>query len=279
MTNFFSRQTTKRFATFSLFALLIGTCINCHGQAVKAVAAPEAKLAQEMPTMINGSVIIEPVFSGPERDIIVSVIEEWELASNGGIHLTISDNPNREYHEMITIRQIRANEAAKKTALASGKPAALDEEGDAEPDDGEDGVTSHEDFWNTSHGCTNQLVILRTTSRNPKIMKMEIDSGMTAGENSTGFMGYTNPNCGLKYIMLVVDRLNSTKSFHDVIIHELGHAFGLRHTFNKWGGVMYAENEQAPCVTKQDMDNFCARWKCNSKLATPGVCPGSKTDK
>lgn len=65
-------------------------------------------------------------------------------------------------------------------------------------------------------------------------------------------------------VFLVVDRLGDARDFYEVILHELGHALGLRHVTDN-DAVMFAQHQTpgASCLHKADMEEFCRAQFCS----------------
>lgn len=71
---------------------------------------------------------------------------------------------------------------------------------------------------------------------------------------------------------LVVDRLSDENMCKQVVVHELGHAFGVPH-INYWPAIMYpsADIRRGTCLKKADLLAFCYLNDCGSVKMNP--CP------
>ena len=213
--------------------------------------------------------------------LIIKALKEWETTTNGAIKLNVSDDPVAEYKELQihrrheAIKKQKENQSLKSPSVKRDKKQADNSEQEqteetVEYDDGDDGVALQQsDFWNVQKGCSDKLTILRVTSEHPMI---------NGSEGINHYMGLSHPFYKFKWVMLVVDRLQTVRAFEETIVHELGHSFGLKHSFVKKSGVMYVNLEQTLCVTKYDTDHFAVRWKLDALKLTPHECSYVKHD-
>jgi hypothetical protein len=106
----------------------------------------------------------------------------------------------------------------------------------------------------------NDIIILNTSPDNPHIMMLD--------ENNKFFTyGYYDPNSPIPAIYLVSDRLTD-ENYVVVVMHELGHALGLKHNddINGIGTLMYPNIILAASkITSYDLMKFCKLYHCNVK--------------
>jgi hypothetical protein len=209
----------------------------------------ESKMANREPAVLRGTLLIDPDFSADERAAIEAGLNMWLKALNGSLDVDVADETMGALREAVYEMRLATHERIEK-----GLP----------PD--EDGM-ARGPFWSRENGCVPKLLIIRTTSVSEDVMELEGGSG---GK----LLGLANPNCVRKFILIVADRMSSSAMLTRVTAHELGHMWGLWHNFKHGVSIMYPYEgvNTAPCITKADTADFCARWKCDARKMTPKSC-------
>lgn len=73
--------------------------------------------------------------------------------------------------------------------------------------------------------------------------------------------GLYKPHVDQSEILLVGDRLVDERVCRSVVMHEIGHALGMRHSDDP-GSLMYGGDSMVSTITKQDLVDFCAANRC-----------------
>ncbi len=268
----------SRFLTkASLFVLvpvaLISTCNGCHPSAVKAKVQSVAHIAPTPPPdpIITSRVLIDPDFSGPERELVLKGIRMWTDPLSDVLKVEISGDPNREafearIHQKMVLQQERAQSNIPE-------PEGEDEEDTwVDPHSKWDPFDPRAPFWDQAQGCDNHVMIFRHTSTDNivKYIEHKIDP---SGHGT--LYGHTENSCHSKAIIIVADRLKTSEQFAEVLAHEFGHVLGLRHDFEANASIMHPDDKSTHCVTRRDADAFCARWNCpksHVRMVQPKSC-------
>lgn len=128
------------------------------------------------------------------------------------------------------------------------------------------------------HAATNGGVILdvmrmpTTTLQNDAVIVVVLSPDFpnivyldTADPNGI-HLGYFYGTSGIPYIGIVPSRI-SEKDFKTVLLHEMGHALGLRHNegIEGIGTLMYRDiSIGADYVTDKDLKSFCKLYHCDA---------------
>lgn len=72
-------------------------------------------------------------------------------------------------------------------------------------------------------------------------------------------------------VYLVVDRLDTDRSFNSVSKHEIGHSLGIGHTTDTKGLMFsgYIDGLTPECMIKSDLDAFCGVQRCEGFKIKP----------
>jgi hypothetical protein len=105
----------------------------------------------------------------------------------------------------------------------------------------------------------NVIIVFSVSPYFPEILSLDKESSKT-------HLGYYDSHGDTPYIVLVSERL-TPDNYKSVILHELGHALGLKHNNGDegMGTLMYPDIELgSKSITNTDLDNFCKLYGCNS---------------
>jgi len=106
----------------------------------------------------------------------------------------------------------------------------------------------------------NTLFIEKTNSYNPII----VEENDKKQDHSFNVVGYYQRNLNKKdYILIVDDLIGNDELFFGVVLHELGHSYGLVHSLDP-NAIMYPTLTHNLILTKQDLENFCDAYKCDA---------------
>lgn len=107
------------------------------------------------------------------------------------------------------------------------------------------------------------IIVCLVSSDFPEIIELDVE------DPSASHMAYYYKYGTLPYIGIVSERI-SEKDYRPVILHELGHALGLKHNegIDGIGTLMYPNIDLgATTITDTDLKNFCKLYDCDaSKL-------------
>lgn len=102
----------------------------------------------------------------------------------------------------------------------------------------------------------NAIVVINVSPEYPDIMIL--DNGK--GPNTLGYCNSTANT--IQFIELVDDRLDEHNSTA-VVMHELGHALGLKHTKEEGSLMFPIIDEGSHHITSKDMKQFCQLYHCD----------------
>lgn len=114
-------------------------------------------------------------------------------------------------------------------------------------DDG--GLTQHEFETLRDFGT-----IYRVTSDEPAVQNITAESGSSV-----------NGSCRGNSILLIIDRITSERVFRHVMLHELGHFYGIHHQPD--GLMASSVNSLYDCVDQRTLDEFCDMYDCGPAAA------------
>ncbi len=250
-------RTLSKASLLLLFPVtLVSTCSSCHPTKT-AESLGKAQQAAQVEPIIKGRVLIDPEFSGPERELILRGIRMWTNPLSDVLKMEVSDNPGREAFE--NDMQQRMNLTQERAASGLPEPKEDEEDTWVDPHSKWNSFDPRAPFWSMSEGCSSAVLILRFTSDSPVVKAVE---KAVSGNGHGVLYGHTNNSCHRKAIMLVADRLKTADEFTEVFAHEFGHVLGLRHDFESDVSIMHPEDKSTRCVTRRDVSSFCARWNC-----------------
>jgi hypothetical protein len=112
-------------------------------------------------------------------------------------------------------------------------------------------------------GCPKIFLLAKASSESEIVQQLEAgDPGPHEKQAA-----HTLVSCKLSMTVVVWDRIDSGEQFTQVVKHELGHHFGLKHY--KTGLMAENPDEQEDCVTKADLVEFCKIESCDPKYLNP----------
>lgn len=117
---------------------------------------------------------------------------------------------------------------------------------------------------NNSYNKNIRHLIISKASKHDKVI-LDIEEGI--GYKIDGYL-WTKLGSNIQIAYIIRDRINWDLLFRLVVLHEVGHSFGLRHSH----GISIMDSSQmvrAGCLTKQDLRQFCNIWDCDAEVLTP----------
>lgn len=103
------------------------------------------------------------------------------------------------------------------------------------------------------------LFVLKVTPGYPEVVLLD-------GFNHDSTLGYYHDKGAAPYVGLISARIEGS-DYKAVVLHELGHALGLKHATNleDMGTLMYPTIDYgSDCITHKDMEQFCSIYHCNA---------------
>lgn len=108
--------------------------------------------------------------------------------------------------------------------------------------------------------CADSLVMIKAESASKLVRKMDEIHGVEAGKEA---LAYTRTTCDLNVTIMIWDRIDDTDFFF-VALHEIGHFLGMGHIEKLGAATMNPLlSNAAPCITKADLQAFCAKYDCD----------------
>lgn len=106
----------------------------------------------------------------------------------------------------------------------------------------------------------NTLYIVKATENYPQIISLEVNK---KEDDDSCILGYYDENSIINSILIVSSRLDDL-SYQSVVMHELGHALGLKHIHDDKHALMYPSITYIPTnITQRDMVSFCKLYDCS----------------
>jgi len=209
-------------------------------------AEPPSK-KEYIPT-IESYAYIEGKFSGVEIAPIIESFYTWINETRGDIKINPPTVEQRNYFYKVL------------------KPSIIDDE------------NLHLDYtknpkiaWGNS--CSKNFFILRVLSNDPTVMLIENSKNSdNENESKKGILAYTFLGCRYKYIAIVADRIIDEEMFKSVIIHELGHMWGLPDNEKGNQSIMNSSYPMSTCITKSDLEDLYEIHGKKEKVKFFGGC-------
>lgn len=124
------------------------------------------------------------------------------------------------------------------------------------------GIIQYELLPNYEVGCSAKDVKKEIELEHHTIFKCLSSDDFIIEEDSklnTKYAGLGN----LDHIMIISDRLESSKLLFSLLLHEEGHFFGLEHSKNK-KSVMYPY-VSISCIDQESLNQFCDLYECTGE--------------
>lgn len=199
-------------------------------------------------TLIESNAFIEGKFSGVEMKPIVESFYTWMSESNGAIKISPPTEVQRAYFYKIMRHAIN------------------------DPDELDLDYTRHANIaWGGA--CSKDFFVIRVLSIDP-IVRL-IDNSKNSGDvdRQLGVLAYTFLGCRYKFIAIVADRIEDEEMFKLVVLHELGHMWGLPDNEKGKLSVMNGIYPMSKCITKSDIIDLYEAHKKNVPTNIKGCSP------
>ena len=200
-------------------------------------------------TLIESNAFIEGKFSGVELKPIVESFYTWMSETNNAIKIAPPTESQRNYFYRVLRQAIN------------------------DPDELEIDYTKHPSIaWGGS--CSKDFFVIRVLSIDP-IVRL-IDSSKNSDDNDDrrlGVLAYTFLGCRYKFIAIVADRIEDEEMFKLVVLHELGHMWGLPDNEKGNLSIMNGIYPMSKCITKSDIIDLYEAHKKNVPSNIKGCNP------
>lgn len=103
----------------------------------------------------------------------------------------------------------------------------------------------------------NSVYIYKISKSNPQVFALENNS-------SVEILGYYDKYSLIPSILIVSERLDDL-NYTQIVMHEIGHAMGLKHNLEKGDDktLMFPSINSSPSgITDKDIESFCKLYKC-----------------
>ena len=108
--------------------------------------------------------------------------------------------------------------------------------------------------------CSNVFYVLRTTSEDPIVRGLDEAKGAST-------LAFTYSGCIYKFVFVVADRMSTIEELNTVMVHELGHVWGLDdNELGKESIMNGSYNDMSECITKRDMKELYKKRHASDKL-------------
>lgn len=128
--------------------------------------------------------------------------------------------------------------------------------------------TDYQKVYDTIVDSADSLVLISATTNNKNIK--ESDDEFHKKDNNTYTLGLYMPTETVPTILVVSDRIYDKTIYVGVLLHELGHAWGLGHFNNKDSVMYYNITDGSKHITKNDLYYLCYYYWC--KPETMNIC-------
>lgn len=202
--------------------------------------------------LIESYVLIEHKFSGVELNPIVDAFLTWSQETKNDIIVNPPTIEQKLYFHKVLLPNIGDEDSL---ALDNSDPKKA---------------------WGNS--CSKNFYILRTVSSDPRVMLIDNIKNENNSDRRTGVLAYTFLGCKYKFIVVVADRINDEEMFKVVLMHELGHIWGLPDNEKGQLSIMNGMYPMSTCITKLDIQTLydIHEKKIPSKLINSGCSNNSK---
>lgn len=180
--------------------------------------------------LIESNAYIEGKFSGIEIKPIIDSFYTWMSETNGDIKIKPPTEEQRLYFYKLL-----------KPALNDHEELDLDY------------VKFPSIAWGNS--CVKSFFIIRVLSSDPTV-KLIDNYKNDDSESRKGTLAYTFLGCRYKFIAIVADRILDEEMFKSVLLHELGHMWGLHDNTKGDQSIMNGLYPMSDCITKSDIQDL-----------------------
>jgi hypothetical protein len=192
--------------------------------------------------IIDTHAYIEGKFSGVEVKPIVEAFYTWMEETKGGVTIRPPTLDQRAYFYNVLKPNITDDEALTLD-LVKSPPVA----------------------WGGA--CSKDFFIMRVLSNDPIVMLIDGNK-----ESGVGVLAYTFLGCKYKFIAVVADRIEDYEMFKLVLIHELGHMWGLLDNTKGNLSIMNGMYPMSKCITKSDIQDLYEIYDRKEVAKSLGGC-------
>ena len=192
--------------------------------------------------IIDAHVYIENKFSGVEVKPIVEAFYTWMGETKGGITIHPPTLEQKIYFHNVLKPNIVDDDSLNLDHVKSAPVA-----------------------WGGA--CSKDFFIMRVLSSDPIVML--IDQGK---DSNVGVLAYTFLGCKYKFIAVVADRIQDDEMLKTVLIHELGHMWGLPDNTKGNLSIMNGLYPMSKCITKSDIEELYELYGKKEVAKSLGGC-------
>jgi hypothetical protein len=199
-------------------------------------------------TLIECNAFIEGKFSGVEMKPIVESFYTWMNVSNGAIKISPPTEVQRAYFYKVMRHAIN------------------------DPDQLDLDATRHPTVaWGGA--CSKDFFVIRVLSIDPIVRLIDNSKNSGDSDKQFGVLAYTFLGCRYKFIAVVADRIEDEEMLKAVILHELGHMWGLLDNEKGNSSIMNGVYPMSKCITKSDIIDLYEAHKKNVPSNIKGCNP------
>jgi len=203
--------------------LIVGT-VSATEKPVQKTEGPE----KDHPALIDSRALILNDFSGMESKPIVEAFYTWMKETKGDVRIFPPVSADAVYFKKLYLNDVGEFIFADSIQLDMAM------------------IQNGMNPWGSE--CPHTFYVLRTTSESSIVRAID------KSKDGASTLAFTYSGCFYKFIFVVADRISTEEELRTVMMHELGHMWGLPDNERGRSSIMNGMyNNMSMCITKQDM--------------------------